>query len=72
MRWTLSGAVRGADGETGKTEEGVTGGHNLRSAAFAALCQILWHGPCAAAAVSWLHQSPLARPAGMKPKPANA
>jgi hypothetical protein len=38
IRWTFLGAVRGAEGETGKTEEGVTGGHNLRSAAFAARC----------------------------------
>jgi hypothetical protein len=74
----LFGAVRGTDGETGKTEEGVTGGHNLRSAAFAALCHILWRG-CRARLRRGRGFQPAppksarsAIAAGMKPKPANA
>jgi hypothetical protein len=73
MRWTFSGAVHGTEGVTGKTEEGVTGGHNLRSAAFTARCFMFWHG-CRRARRLALPRSPAssAIAAGMKSKPANA
>ena len=72
LRWTFSGAVRSADGVTGKTEEGVTGGHNLRSAAFAARCFILWTD--AAVRAAWRCRDPATRlsPPACKSKLANA
>jgi hypothetical protein len=69
VRWTFSGAVHGTEGVTGKTEEGVTGGHNLRSAAFAARRFIFWDG-CRRARRLAPPQFPAtsAIPAGMKSK----